>query len=105
MVGSASDKSYIGAEKAKEIAFAHAGVAASDVGFSKAELDFDDGRIGYEVDFSSGTVEYEYEVDALSGAVLKSRIRRAAGMLHPFRQAKRISVQIRQNRLRYPTRE
>lgn len=72
VVGSASDKSYIGAEKAKEIAFAHAGVAASDVGFSKAELDFDDGRIVYEVDFSSGTVEYEYEVDALSGAVLKN---------------------------------
>lgn len=62
----------LGRKKQKEIAFAHAGVAASDVGFSKAELDFDDGRIVYEVDFSSGTVEYEYEVDALSGAVLKN---------------------------------
>ncbi len=72
VVGNASDKSYIGADKAKEIALSHAGVSSSEIGFSKAELDFDDGRFVYEVDFTTGTVEYEYKIDASNGAVLKS---------------------------------
>ena len=36
----------------------------------KAELDYDDGRAEYELEFHSGHREYECTVDAVSGKVL-----------------------------------
>ncbi len=59
-------------EKAKEIALAHAGISASDASFIRAELDTDDGVKVYEIAFTSGTTEYEYEINAQTGAILKS---------------------------------
>lgn len=67
-----STDAFIGEEKAREIAFTHAGVQAGEVGKCKTELDRDDGRYIYEVEFEAGKYEYEYEIDALTGAVLKS---------------------------------
>lgn len=69
-VGTASDKAYIGMEKAGEIALEHAGVSASDIKEIERELDFDDGRLVYEVEFKAKGMEYEYEIDASSGQVL-----------------------------------
>lgn len=63
---------FIGEEKAREIAFAHAGVQAGEVGKCKMELDRDDGRYIYEIEFEAGKYEYEYEIDAQTGAILKS---------------------------------
>ena len=68
-VGTAGE--YIGADRAEEIALSHAGLTASDVGFVKSELDRDDGIIAYEVEFSKGFVEYEYKIDAVTGAVIE----------------------------------
>lgn len=63
---------YIGEEAAKSAAFAHAGVSAADAVKLKCELDEDDGVWLYEVEFEVGRTEYEYEIDAISGAVLKA---------------------------------
>ena len=60
----------IGVEQAKTIALNHAGVAASDAVFVHAKLDYDDGRRVYEVEFYSGSREYDYEIDAASGDIL-----------------------------------
>ena len=54
----------IGAGKAKTIALNHAGVSASNAVFLHAKLDYDDGRRTYEVEFYSGSKEYDYEIDA-----------------------------------------
>gem|GEM_PF-164789 len=62
---------YIGEEKAKSIAFTHAGLTESQVTFIKAHLERDDGRMIYDVDFYSGNVEYDYEIDAVNGAILE----------------------------------
>ncbi len=62
----------LSADKAKQAALQHAGLAAEDVRAVWAELDYDDGRMVYEVEFRSGGYEYEYEIDAASGAVLKA---------------------------------
>lgn len=35
------------------------------------DLDDEDGRLIYEVEFKSGNMEYDYKIDASSGAVLK----------------------------------
>lgn len=64
--------SVISAEAAKSAALAHAGVSASNVYEFKCELDRDDGVTRYEVEFKSGGMEYEYEIDAYTGAVLKA---------------------------------
>lgn len=63
---------YIGAEAAKSAALRHAGVAAADAVKLKCELDEDDGVWLYEVEFKVGQTEYEYEIDAVTGAVLKA---------------------------------
>ena len=64
--------SLISAEAAKSAALAHAGVNASNVYEFKCELDRDDRVTLYEVEFKSGGMEYEYEIDATTGAVLKA---------------------------------
>ena len=62
----------LSAEEAKQLALNHAGVSADDVLFSQAELDYDDGRTVYEVEFRAGGYEYDYEIDAETGKILKS---------------------------------
>lgn len=61
----------IGAEAAKSAALNHAGCAAGDVVFTKVERDYDDGRLIYEIEFYKDGLEYEFEIDGTSGAVLK----------------------------------
>ncbi len=62
---------YIGVDKAKSIAVNHAGLSISEVTFSKAKLDNDDGNTLYEIEFYKDGIEYEYEVDASSGKILE----------------------------------
>ena len=62
----------IGVDKAKEIALEEAGLSAADVVFNKARLSREDGRTVYDIEFYiAGKAEYEYEIDAYSGAVLE----------------------------------
>ena len=61
----------IGYAKAKSIALNHAGVKQDVVYDMEVELDEEDGILVYEVEFKSGNMEYSYEIDAASGAVLK----------------------------------
>lgn len=63
---------YIGEDAALSAALAHAGVRADAASGKRIELDEDDGRMVYEIEFRSGAYEYEYEIDAATGAVLKS---------------------------------
>ena len=67
---STSTGTDIGAEKAKEIALQHAGVSASNAVFVKAEREYDDGRLTYDVDFYAGNKEYDYEILASDGTIL-----------------------------------
>ncbi|MBQ3888891.1 MAG: PepSY domain-containing protein [Clostridia bacterium] len=57
-------------DDAKAIALKDAGVKASDATFTTAETDTDDGRSTYELEFIAGGVEYDYEIDPSTGAIL-----------------------------------
>ena len=65
-------QTYITAEQAKAAALSAAGFSASEVRGLKAEFDFDNGRAVYEVEFKKGIFEYDYDIDAVSGKVLKA---------------------------------
>lgn len=60
----------ISADRAKSIAFSHAGVSVGQVTELSVEYDNDDGV--YEIDFKVGGVEYDYEIAASDGAVRKA---------------------------------
>ncbi|NLO08485.1 MAG: hypothetical protein GX129_01255 [Clostridiales bacterium] len=66
-----NSSTYIGLDKAKAIAVNHAGFSISDVTFSKAKLDTDDGNTVYEIEFYKDGIEYEYKMDASSGNILE----------------------------------
>ena len=66
--GTAQD---IGHAKAKSIALNHAGVSESKAYDMEIELDDEDGTLVYEVEFKSGNREYDYEIDAATGAILR----------------------------------
>ena len=61
----------IGYAKAKSVALNHAGVSESKAYDMEIELDDEDGRLIYEVEFKSGNMEYSYEINAATGAILK----------------------------------
>ena len=63
--------SEIGLDRAKEIALTHAQLGVGDVRFAKTELDYDDGRMEYEIEFYYGRIEYSYTVDAVTGDILE----------------------------------
>lgn len=64
----------ISPEQAKAAAYAHAGVTAAQVWDVSCELEEDDGRTYYEIEFDTTEYEYEYEVDPITGqAVLIER--------------------------------
>lgn len=60
----------ISEERAREIALTHAGLTEKDVTFILSHPDFDDGRYVYDVEFYKDMTEYDYEIDAYSGAIL-----------------------------------
>ena len=61
----------IGYAKAKSIALNHAGLSENQAYDMDIELDDEDGKLVYEIEFKSGNMEYDYEIDAASGAILK----------------------------------
>ena len=70
----AASRHYISMDKAKSITLKDAGLRPSFVTFEKALLKKDDGKIIYEIEFFTSTYEYEYEVDAYTGAILSKDV-------------------------------
>ncbi len=58
-------------EKAKSIALGKAGLSEKDVTFTESSFEYDDGYEVYQIDFVSGDMEYEMEIDANTGDILE----------------------------------
>jgi len=68
---SAGNSADIGSDAAKAVALSHAGLTEAQVTDLRVEKDRDDGRVEYEVEFRAKGMEYEYTIDAATGAVLE----------------------------------
>ena len=64
---------FIGKEAAIAAALSHAGIERTAIRDLKCELDRENGVMVYEVEFESGIYDYEYDIDATTGKVLKSK--------------------------------
>lgn len=65
-------KKEISVNEAKEIALKHANLTSDKVTFTKAQLDVDDddGVRKYEIEFTYNNKEYDYEINASTGAII-----------------------------------
>ena len=61
----------IGQEKAFDIALAHAGFTRAQVVGLWAKQDYENGVLVYEVEFYVGATEYEYDINAATGEIVK----------------------------------
>jgi len=68
-VPAAAAQAQITEAQAKEIALKDAGLKEADVTFVRSNIDYDDGVMEYEVEFFSGNTEYDYDIDAMTGAI------------------------------------
>lgn len=66
-----SEPALIGTAAAKAAALAHAGVSAAEVKDLECELEKENGKVSYEVSFETDDYEYEYVIDAQTGAVIR----------------------------------
>ena len=67
-----NSSNYIGLEKAKELVENH--YKKDNIFFVKAEFDFDNKTPIYELEFYDNNKKYEYEVNAVSGNIIKYEI-------------------------------
>ena len=61
-------------DEAKAIALADAGLAESDVTFTKGHLDYDDGVAVYELEFYTSDKEYDYDILVSDGRIISRDI-------------------------------
>ena len=73
-IGSASTSKYISIDTVKDIVFKHAKVENKNVTNLEIEYDYENGNMIYDVEFHCNNIEYDYEVDAVSGKILKIEI-------------------------------
>ncbi len=71
-VGKPSEKAYIGKEKAIQLALKAAGVEKANARELECELDYEKGIMVYEIEFKSAGTEYDVDVNAVTGEVVRN---------------------------------
>ena len=66
----ATSDEYVGEDAAKKAALEHAGITEAECSVLQVSLDVEEQPVCYDVEFASAGIEYDYEIDALTGAVL-----------------------------------
>jgi uncharacterized membrane protein YkoI len=72
----AAGNKYISVDRAKQIALQDAGLKEEEVKFKTAKFEDDDDGEEYEIEFYCGDLEYEYEIDAVTGRIIESDVER-----------------------------
>ena len=66
-----NETSKISIEEAKSIALTHANLTSDKVSFIKAKNEFDNGIDKYDIEFYYENTEYDYEINASNGQIIK----------------------------------
>lgn len=66
-----NNQNTITLEEAKEIALKHASLTKDQVSFIKEEKTTDNGKEEYNIKFTYNNVEYDYDVDSVTGDILE----------------------------------
>ena len=67
---SMTDKRNISEQQAKEIVYEKAGVLAGDVNTIKAEIETENGRLVYDIEFYHNNIKYSAEVSTEDGSIV-----------------------------------
>ena len=70
--GSASEKAYIGKNAAFEIALKAASVTAAEAFDTEIDLSYERGIMVYEVEFDTVDYEYDFDINAITGEIVKT---------------------------------
>lgn len=68
------DELLIGEDRAQSIALRDADMTEQQVTRIKCKLKYDDGKWYYDVEFNTLSLEYDYDIDAYSGAILEKDV-------------------------------
>lgn len=68
------DNNLISNNEAKKIAIEKAGVPESDLADYEIDLDEDNGKYKYKIEFKVNNKDYEYKIDASNGSILEEKI-------------------------------
>lgn len=71
-----NQNNLIGIDKAKEIVLSHLGTNDNNITFKKEELDYNHNIPKYEIELFYNNLEYEYEINAITGEILKYEMKR-----------------------------
>lgn len=71
-----NSKEYKTKEEVKKIVLNHANINEENAVFTKVDLERELNIMIYEIEFIYNNLEYEYEIDAITGEVLKHKIDR-----------------------------
>ena len=71
VVGTASEKGYIGEAKAKTVALERAGVTERELLLYKIGMDTHNGTMVYDVEFTTDSYEFDCDVNAKTGEIVK----------------------------------
>ncbi|NLN83568.1 MAG: hypothetical protein GX138_04310 [Firmicutes bacterium] len=66
---------YLGKEKERQIALLASGVHINKIDKLEIEMDYEKGRLVYEVELKSEDIEYEYDIDAKTGEIVEIEIK------------------------------
>jgi len=62
---------HISLDEAKSIALTRANLTTEQVTYTEASFEYDDGMAVYQIDFISGGMEYEVEINAVDGTIVE----------------------------------
>ncbi len=77
----AGEKDTTGAERAQSAALTHAGLSITEISNLRVKQDYENGAMVYEVEFYAGGYEYDYEINAKTGQILKAEKKHNGGNL------------------------
>jgi len=66
-----NDSTHISLDEAKSIALTRANLTTEQVTYTEASFEYDDGMAVYQIDFISGGMEYEVEINAVVGTIVE----------------------------------